>query len=233
MKVKSIKKKTELSPTFDLQVEDTHSYQLENGVVTHNTTAKWFGLTEGWHLPSMKQYLRWVSFRSDSPQVEEYRKQGYPVRELKTYSQQSIVGFPTVPLLSEMMPEEKIVTAAEATPEEQFEWLMLGEKYWLKSGGDGDMDNQISYTLKYKPDEVSFEEFCDTIKTYQSNVKCCSVMPQEEIVAYEYQPEEPITKGKYEEIIRAIKKTQHEDVSKEHIDCSTGACPVDFNEEKL
>jgi hypothetical protein len=131
------------------------------------------------------------------------------------------------------MPEEKIVTAGEATPEEQYEWLLLGEKYWLKGGDKHDFDNQISYTLKYKPVETSVSEFADTMKTYQSKVKCCSVMPQEEIVAYEYQPEQPITKAQYEELTHAIEKAQYEDVSFEHIDCSSGACPIDFNEDKL
>ena len=197
------------------------------------TTSKWFGLSEGWHLPSMRQYLRWVSFRSDSDQVKDYRDRGYPTRDLKSYEGQSIVGFPTAPLLTQMMPEELIVTAGDATPEEQYEWLLLGEKYWLKSGGDGDMDNQISYTLKYKPDDISVTEFSDTIRMYQSQIKCCSVMPQEELVSYEYQPEEPVTKAKYEEIVHAIERTRYEDISKEHIDCINGACPVDFNEESL
>lgn len=231
--VKSVTRNEKREPTFDIQVEDTHSYQLENGAVTHNTTSKWFGLSEGWHLPSMRQYLRWVSFRSDSEQVNEYRERGYPTRELRTYEGQTIVGFPTAPLLTQMMPEELIVTAGDATPEEQYEWLLLGEKYWLKAGGDGEMDNQISYTLKYKPEEVSFSDFADTIRMYQSQVKCCSVMPQEELVSYEYQPEEPVTKAKYEEIVHAIEKTRYEDISKEHIDCVGGACPVDFNEDSL
>ena len=233
MKIESITKSTESVPTFDIQVEDTHSYQLENGVVTHNTTSKWLGLSEGWHLPSMRQYLRWVAFRTDSEQVVEYRKRGYPTRDLKSYEGQTIVGFPTAPLLTQMMPEDQIVTAGEATPEEQYEWLMLGEKYWLKGGNDGDMDNQISYTLKYKPSEVSYSDFADTLRMYQSSIKCCSVMPQEDLVSYEYQPEEPVTKAKYEAIVHAIERAQYEDISKEHIECAGGVCPVDFNEESV
>ena len=233
MKIKKITKNQMPESTFDIQVEDTHTYQLENGAVTHNTTSKWFGLTEGWHLPSMRQYLRWVSFRSDSEQIKEYKDKGYPTRELKTYEGQSIVGFPTAPKLTQLMPEDLIVTAGDATPEEQYEWLLLGEKYWLKAGGDGELDNQISYTLKYKPDEVSYRDFMDTIKMFQSQVKCCSVMPQEELVSYEYQPEEPVTKARFEEIVKSIEKARYEDISKEHIDCSTGACPVDFKEDSV
>jgi hypothetical protein len=41
MKVKSIKKTKDVTPMLDLEVENSHSYQLSNGVVTHNTSSLW------------------------------------------------------------------------------------------------------------------------------------------------------------------------------------------------
>lgn len=38
MKIKSIKKMEKPIPTWDIQVENTHSYLLSNGVVSHNTS---------------------------------------------------------------------------------------------------------------------------------------------------------------------------------------------------
>ena len=38
------------------------------------TTSKLFGLTEGWHLPALAWYMRWVQFRNDDPLVEQYKK---------------------------------------------------------------------------------------------------------------------------------------------------------------
>ena len=55
-------------------------------------------------------------------------------------------------------------------------------------------------------------------------------MPQVDSSAYEYQPEEAITKAQYESVCREIEKVMEEDISKEHIDCDNGACPVDFKE---
>ncbi len=66
------------------------------------------------------------------PLVAEYRAKGYPVRELKTYSGTTIVGFPTAPLICQLGMGDKLVTAAEATPEEQYEYLRLLEKYWIR-----------------------------------------------------------------------------------------------------
>lgn len=205
------------------------------------TTSKLFGLTEGWHLPSMKFFLRNVQFRTDDPLVEQYRKQGYPVRDLKSYEGTSIVGFPTAPAITQIMPAEKIVTAAEATMQDQYQWLRLGEKYWIngldesgneiESGSDENYGNQISYTLKYDPDKLDYRTFEKTFKEFQSKIKCCSVMPQinTDKLAVEYLPEEPTTKARFEQIHNNIQHEIAEDIDFEHLDCSSGGCPVDFN----
>jgi len=199
------------------------------------TVSKLFGLTEGWHLPSMEHYLRWVQFRNDDPLVKRYIKSGYPYKELVTYEGTTVIGFPTTPIIGELGLDDKFVSAAQATPEEQYEWLRLGEKYWLKGTNEEgesfeiDRGNQISYTLKYNPKEVDFKQFRDIIMKNQESVRCCSVMPQEEATSYEYQPEQSVTKTEYEACVAAIKKTMEEDISVEHVDCDEGACPIDFN----
>ena len=201
------------------------------------TTSKLFGLTEGAHLPSMREYLRWVQFRNDDPLIEDYRALGYPVKKLKTYSGTTIVGFPTVPTICTLGMGDKLVTAAEATPEEQYQYLRLLEKYWI-TGVDEDgvtpleeRGNQVSYTLKYDPKVVSFEDFKRTLREGQSTIRCCSVMPQTDTTAYEYQPEQPVTKHEFEMILAAIKDSDEvkQDVDFAHVDCASGACPVDFS----
>lgn len=222
--------------------EEAESYSKHLGVALPHTmttikpagtTSKLFMLTEGWHLPSMREFLRWVQFRADDPLVKDYQKRGYPVRELKTYSGTTIVGFPTAPAITQIGMGDKLVTAAEATPEEQYRWLMLGEKYWIDgvtTAGKPVADsygNQISYTMKYDPKTVSFSAFRDMLREYQSRIKCCSVMPQEDSTAYEYQPEQPISSEEYQRLLGAVKQAK-EDVGLEHVSCAGGACPIDF-----
>jgi adenosylcobalamin-dependent ribonucleoside-triphosphate reductase len=201
------------------------------------TTSKLFGLTEGAHLPSMREYLRWVQFRNDDPLIEQYRARGYPVRVLKTYSGTTIVGFPTVPEICQLGMGDLLVTAAEATPEEQYQWLRLLEKYWLHGTehirGLGlwshEFGGQVSYTLKLDPAVVGFEEFRRTLLQGQSTIKACSVMPQADTTAYEYQPEQPLTPDDFREIASKIMDDAlREEIGLEHVDCATGACPIDF-----
>lgn len=208
------------------------------------TTSKLFGLTEGWHLPALAHYMRWVQFREDDPLVAEYEAAGYPVRrELKTYRGHAIVGFPTEPTIAGLGMGEDLVLAGDATPEEQYEWLRLGEFFWIEGGsvdelvmgteprpGDDRHGNQISYTLKYKPAETSYEAFRDTLLNDQRTVRACSVMPQTDTdnSSYEYLPEQPVTKADYEAAMRKIRANLQEEVDREHIDCASGACPIDF-----
>jgi adenosylcobalamin-dependent ribonucleoside-triphosphate reductase len=201
------------------------------------TTSKLFGLTEGWHLPSMRWYLRWVQFSKSDPLVKKYEKSGYPVRELTSYQNTVIVGFPTTPVITELGMEDRLVTASEASPEDQYKWLMLGEKYWIRGVDEKgnllekDTGNQISYTLKYNPNKVDFKQFSETLKENQSRIKCCSVMPQEDRSSYEYLPEEAVTKAEYENVIRTITSSLKEDVDQDHVRCDGGACPIDFKKE--
>lgn len=217
--------------------DEAAKYSAELGVNTPHTVttvkpsgsvSKLFGLTEGWHLPAMQRYMRWVQFRSDDPLVQEYKSLGYQTRVLQTYEGTTIVGFPTQPAIGELDMGDALVTATQATPEEQYQWLHLGEEHWLGDKRAG----QISYTLKYDPAKVSFEAFRDMLIEHQSVIKCCSVLPVTDSSAYEYLPESALTKGDYEEAMRAIAaSTVAEDINFSHIDCGAGACPIDFNEE--
>lgn len=207
------------------------------------TVSKLFGLTEGWHLPSMLRYLRWVQYRDDDPLIAQYRDLGYPVRKLETYRGHTIVGFPTAPTITELDGiESHLVTAGEASMADQFEWLRLGERFWLEGYRVGEhlagakqgerYGNQISYTLKYRPAETSFETFAAMVRTHQPSVRACSVMPQsDDMTAYEYLPEQPVSKAEYEGIAQAIRRDMvSEDIGREHVDCATGACPIEFDE---
>lgn len=223
-------------------VEEAESYSKKIGVtVPHtNTTikpsgtvSKLFALTEGAHLPSMREYIRWVQYRSDDPMVKKYKKKGYPIKELRSYQGSTAVGFPTQPLICRIGMNGELVTAGEATPEEQFKWLLLLEKYWIVGVDENgkpleDTGNQVSYTLKYDPKKVDYSEFEEMVAKYQGLVKCCSVMPQQDTTAYEYQPEQPVTISEFMRVLNEIEADESlmEDIDYEHLKCESGACPI-------
>ncbi|MFT8540863.1 recombinase [Acetobacter sp.] len=200
------------------------------------TTSKLFGLTEGAHLPARRQYLRWVQFKGvrredgvwengTDPLLSTYEAKGYPVRSLRSFPGMSIVGFPTVPLIQRLGMGERVLTAPEATPEEQFRWLELLEKYWIGA----EQGNQVSYTLKIYTDRHDLENFRAMVATYQPEVRCCAVLPSraDSDLGYEYLPEEEVSAGRFAAITAGIadEKVQ-EVVDWAHLQCASGACPV-------
>jgi adenosylcobalamin-dependent ribonucleoside-triphosphate reductase len=225
-------------------VEEARTYSEKLGVeIPHTnttvkpagTTSKLFALSEGAHLPAMREYIRWVQFREDDPLVKKYKKLGYPVKELKTYQGTTVVGFPTQPEICKLGMNGELVTAPEATPEEQYKYLMLLEKYWIVGVDEEgkalepDTGNQVSYTLKYDPEKVSYKEFKKMVSKYQPLIKTCSVMPRVDATAYEYQPEEAVTINQFMEVIREIQDEDSglsEDIDLEHLKCESGACPI-------
>jgi ribonucleoside-triphosphate reductase (formate) len=223
-----VEEAAEYSKKLDVVVPHTNTTIKPSG-----TISKLFALTEGAHLPSMREYLRWVQYRSDDSMVKKYKAQGYPVKDLRSYTGSSAVGFPTQPLICRLGMGDLLVTAAEATPEEQYKWLILLEKYWIvgvdeKGNPMPDTGNQVSYTLKYDPKRVTYEEYSEMVRKYQGLIKCCSVMPQQDTTAYEYQPEQPVTISEFMRVIDEIEKDESlfEDIDYEHLKCESGACPI-------
>lgn len=200
------------------------------------TTSKLFGLTEGAHLPARRQYLRWVQFRGTrdagedwlpgtDPLLPEYEQRGYPVSTLQSFPGMSIVGFPTVSLIQRLGLGDALVTAPDATPEEQYAWLRLLERHWIGA----EQGNQVSYTLKVYTDRFDLQAFRDIVAREQPHVRCCSVLPSrpDAELGYEYLPEEEVSAARFAAIADAI----HDEAAQEvvdwaHLQCASGACPI-------
>ena len=233
---------------FKAAVDDeAQRYSAELGVVMPHTTttikpagttSKLFGLTEGAHLPAMREYLRSVQFRNDDPLLIQYEKMGYPIQKLRTYGGTTIVGFPTRPEICNLVEDPSdITTASEATPAEQYQWIRLLEKYWLRGLDEKsrlrgeDTSAQVSYTLKIDTALVDYEDYRNTLLENQRTVKCCTIMPfdPDAMQVYEYLPEKAITKEEYERILEAINVVDEEvveDVDLDTLQCASGACPI-------
>lgn len=192
------------------------------------TTSKLFGLTEGAHLPARRQYLRWVQFRGGAdgdPLIADYAARGYPVRALETFPGVTVVGFPTLPLIQRLGIGERLVTAPEATPEEQYRWLELLERHWIGAS----RGNQVSYTLKVATDRVGLDEFRAILRRHQPRLRCCAVLPSrpDRDLGYEYLPEEEVAPADFARILAGISDPGvAEAVDLARLQCEAGVCPV-------
>jgi ribonucleoside-triphosphate reductase (formate) len=200
------------------------------------TISKLFGLTEGAHLPARAQYLRWVQFKGtrdpagewapgSDPLLAEYEERGYPLRELRSFPGMSIVGFPTVPLIMRLGLADRLVTAPEASPAQQYRWLRLLERHWIGES----QGNQVSYTLKLCTDRHDLAEFREIVLREQPEVRCCAVLPTrpEDGLGYEYLPEEEVSADEFAALVAGIDmRDAREAVDLVHLQCASSLCPL-------
>lgn len=230
----------------DVAKDEANVYSLEIGsnkpftvttIKPAGSSSKLFGLTEGAHLPARRQYLRWVQFKGSYDKVNrewslgsdkllsQYQEKGYPIRSLDTFTGMSIVGFPTVPLIIRLNIGYRSVTASEATPEDQYQWLRLLEKNWIGEH----QGNQISYTLKVFTDKYDLVTFREIVRANQPTIRCCAVLPSkpDHELGYEYLPEEELTLEEFVTVVKNIKDSEiKEEIDLVHLQCASGACPI-------
>ncbi len=201
------------------------------------TTSKLFGLTEGAHLPARRHYLRWVQFKGardpasgawlpgSDKLLADYEARGYPLRELRSFPGMTVVGFPTVPLIQRLGIGDRLVTAPEATPAEQYRWLKLLERYWIGE----ERGNQVSYTLKIFTDTHDLAAFRTIVLAEQPDVRCCAVLPSrpDAELGYEYLPEEEVDEDRFTAILAGIRdEGAAEALDWVHLQCANGVCPI-------
>jgi len=234
-----------LAHLSDVAKEEGSAYAQELGlrrpvtvttVKPSGTISKLFGLTEGAHLPARAQYLRWVQFKGtrdadgawapgSDPLLAEYEARGYPLRELRSFPGMTIVGFPTVPLIMRLGLADRLVTAPEASPAQQYRWLRLLERYWIGES----QGNQVSYTLKLYTDRHDLDGFRDIVLREQSEVRCCAILPTrpDHALGYEYLPEEEVPVERFAALVAAIDmRGTREAVDLAQLQCANGVCPL-------
>lgn len=189
------------------------------------TVSKVMACTEGAHLPPYLHYIRWVVCAKDSEKHRDYVKRGYPIKDVShQYAGVVVVGFPTRHPICDIMDAEKVLTASDVSIEDQFKWVILIEKFWF---GEDQINNQVSYTLKYDQKVTSLDEYSKMVLKWQPTVRCCSVMPFTDESAYSYLPEEQISGEKYASLMKTIDRAKEEDYSESSVECGVNGCPVE------
>ena len=173
--------------------------------------------------PATRSPSEWLP--GSDPLLADYAARGYPLRELKTFPGITIVGFPTVPLIMRLGLAGRLVTAPEASPEQQYHWLRLLERHWIGA----EQGNQVSYTLKLYTDRHDLDGFRAIVLREQPEVRCCAILPTrpDHALGYEYLPEEDMPADAFSALVAVIDAAEaREAVDMVHLQCASGVCPI-------
>lgn len=217
--------------TVDIEVANTHSYQLANGVVSHNTLGKVLDTTEGIHKPLSKYIINNIIVSNASPLRQiaidaGYRHFPHPFDTSSTLISLPIafenVEFETVEIDGKIM-EVNLESAVSQ---------LNRYKMWM----DNYADHNVSITVSYSPDEV--EEIVNWLHLNWDHFVGVSFLIRTdptmtaESLGYQYLPQNPISKEEYYEYIAQLKPVDLDSVFVSSLealsedDCAGGVCPV-------
>lgn len=209
-KVISIRKLEKQEFTCDIEVggkNGSHSYQLENGLVSHNTISLLGGATPGVHYPISKIYIRRLRFDINSPLLPLIRNVGFKIEPCIGSESTTVVVEIPIKL------KENIKTSSEISIENKFKDVVLFQKYWS--------DNQVSVTIDFNV-ETEGDLIAPLLAKYDKYIKSISFLPvyTNNKLPYPQMPYEDITEEQYNEMIKHLDLSKLYDVvdsmSKEH-----------------
>lgn len=223
-----VKKITKLEPelTIDIEVENTHTYQFENGAVSHNTTSLVVGSSSGTHAWHNDYYLRRVRVGKDEP-IYGYLKENHPEileDEFFKPKSQAIIVVP------QKAPDGAITRSETALD-------MLGRietvyNKWIVPGHrKGANKNNVSATVTVKPTE--WKDVGEWMWTNKENFTALSVLPFDDH-SYIQAPFEDCTKEEYEKRLSTltsidltnIMESDDTTTVKESVACGGGGCEI-------
>ena len=173
------------------------------------------GSTPGIHFPEDEYYIRRIRFSKDSALVSPLKDAGYHVED-DEYSPNTVcVEFP----IHEPYFEKG---KSEVSIWEQLEIAAQYQYYWA--------DNSVSITVTFKDEEAT--QIKSALEMYESRLKAVSFL-RYKTTGYVQPPYEPISKERYNELIKNVTPIQRFEVEEEGGSgtkfCDGESCEIEFN----
>ena len=181
IKINKITKLKDPEFTVDIEVENTHSYQLENGWVSHNTVSQLVDSASGIHARHSKYYVRTVRGDNKDPLTRLMKDVGFPNEpDVMKPDSTTVFSFP-------VKSPENAITRNEMSAIEQLEMWMIYQQHWC--------EHKPSVTISVKEDEwmdvgaFVYENF--------NEISGISFLPHSDHI-YRQAPYQDCTKEEYE-----------------------------------
>lgn len=227
MKIKKISKTEKTVRTLDLEVENTHSYQLANGVVTHNTTSCVVGSSSGIHAWHNDYYVRRMRVGKNEP-LYRYMKENFPALVEDCFHKphlEAVMSFPQHSPEGSILRTESFIDLLERVKRFNIDWVQTGHV-------EGKNFHNVSCTISLRAKEWGkCGRWMWKNREYYAGI---SVLPYDG-GTYVQAPFEDITKEKYEDMVSMLYEidltqvVEHDDNTslKEQVACAGGACSID------
>lgn len=206
MRIKSITELSEPEFTVDIEVANTHSYQLDNGWVSHNTVSQLTDSASGIHPRHAEYYIRRPRSDNKDPITGYMIANAFPHEPDVTKKETvTVFEFP-------MKAPEGILTREQISTMDHLNLWLVYQRHWC--------EHKPSVTISVKEDEW----MAVGAWVYEHFDECTGIsfLPYDG-GSYLQAPFEEITKERYEELVAKMPKTLAWDELIEHEDNVEGA----------
>jgi len=195
MRIKRIEKLQEPLLTVDIEVENTHSYQLSNGMVSHNTVSQLVDSSSGMHDRYSPYYIRTVRADNKDPMTQFLKDQGVPNEpDITKPDSTTVFSFP-------MKSPENAVMRTDRTAIEQLDMWLLYQTYWC--------EHKPSITVYVKEDE--WMEVGAWVWKNFDKVSGVSFLPFSDH-SYQQAPYQEIDEATYKKLMKSFPKIKWEEL---------------------
>lgn len=194
--------------TVDIEVANTHTYQLSNGCVSHNTCSQLVDSSSGIHARYAPYYIRTVRADMKDPLAKMMRAEGFPVEPDVTKPDQTYVfSFPVKSAPTSVYRDDR-------TALEQLELWLLYQDHWC--------EHKPSITVYVKDHE--WLEVGAWVYKHFDQVSGVSFLPHSDH-SYQQAPYQEITEEEYNMMVGKMpKNVDWQSLSKwENDDHTTGS----------
>lgn len=189
MKIKRIEKCSNQQLTVDIEVKNTHSYQLDNGMVSHNTVSQLVDSASGIHARHSPYYIRTVRADKKDPLALMMKDAGFPVEDDVMKPEHTYVfSFP-------VKGPQHGVYRSDMSAIEQLELWLIYQNHWC--------EHKPSVTISVKEDE--WLEVGAWVYKHFDQMSGVSFLPHSDHT-YRQPPYDECSKEYYEQFLKRMPK---------------------------
>lgn len=143
MKIKKITKLNEEKMTIDIEVEDTHSYQLNNGVVSHNTASAFLGTANGIHPNHSHKFFRRVQMNKLDNIYRFFKEVNPHATEESVWSNTKSDDVITFPITI----SDKAIVKEDLSAIEHLSYIKRTQENWVIAGTSPSNTKNITHNI--------------------------------------------------------------------------------------
>jgi hypothetical protein len=222
MKIKKITKLKEPEYTVDIEVKDTHTYQLSNGMVSHNTVSQMVNTSSGIHTRFSPYYIRRVRVTRTDSLCQFLMEKGIPY---KPEVGETLENANTIVFEFPIESPKGCICNRDVSAIEQLEYWKMLQVYWC--------EHKPSATIFIEDDE--WLEVGAWVYKNWDIISGVSFLPKTDSL-YQLAPYEEITQSTYNELKKKMPKIDFNEldlfekndttIGAQEFACSGGSCEL-------